>query len=458
MTTTLEYSSRLSSAVTVAVDTIADALSLKAKAKGSLVAFIEDLARPFPKLPHVRYYAARTRTGGVNYRATYRVPGRKLRTERLGRVGKIGYERARRVSDVLVQVHARLMKADDAYRLLYVDSTPIETHLQRFEASITANGAVPRYVKNVGTRLRRCVELGEFERIGDIRSESIPGLIQALRLYVEPDKKIRLSESTINDYLATLRQFTKWATPTLLPIDPLTNTGGIRKVIANKRRDVQPAELAEIVRAARTTVSGFVMAGPDRAMLYLAAYATGLRANELRQLEVPWLKLDGAAPYIAVPAKVTKTKSEARQPLPVWFVADLRAWLGKRDSGLLWPTMPRDVQLVFESDRAAARSRWIEAAPDAKVRQTREQADFLQRKTSDGQIVFHSLRHAYATRLLANMDLKSAQMLTRHKTAALLTDTYAHGRMSEAAAGVERAIPNPLREALAQGAALSTDS
>ncbi|HZN68508.1 MAG TPA: tyrosine-type recombinase/integrase [Tepidisphaeraceae bacterium] len=451
-------------AIRAATDRLADLLALKPSARKELLAFVRELARPagerFPKLPHVSFYAAGTRAGGVNYRATYRVPGYRTRTERLGRMPRPAYRRAQRVSEILQQVKARLMKPEDAFRELYVDSTPVDKHVQAFVADLKSKGRVSDYLASTETRLRRCIELGGYGRLGDIRRSTLPALTEKLKAYVEPGKKRPLTPSTINQYLGTLRQFVRWAVRTdKLALDPLQYETGIRNDSKKKRRDVLVEELAEIVASARAgTVNRLKMSGDDRAMLYLAAYATGLRRKELRALQIPWLKLDATPAVIAVPASATKTGKEARQPLPAWFAAELKAWLGDRKSGPVWPYIPQDVADMFDRDRAAARAAWVAEAPEGKEREQREQSDFLRRETTDGEIVFHSHRHAYASNLMQHLDLKTAQLLTRHATASILADTYAHSRLSRAAEGVEKSIRSPIKaekKALAQGAAQS---
>ena len=455
MTLTTPTNLDLDPRVAAAVDLIAAAMGLRPVERSRLVAFLDELQMDFPKLPHVSFYVART-PAGVNCRITYKIRGYRRRTERLGRVPRVAYRRAVRVSEILQNVAARMTSPEEAHRLLYVDNQPVERHVLAFEASIKSKGSVARYITTTMTRLRRCLELMEVDRIGDIRRDGLPRLIEKLRQFQDPDTGRRVSDSTLNDYLATLRQFTKWATPQLLTVDPLVNTSGIKGVTENKRRDVLPEELAAIVRAARASSRRFAMSGADRALLYLVAYATGLRANELRSLEVPWLKLSVQPPYIAVPAHVTKTKKEAHQPLPSWLIPELVAHLGDRKSGPVWLVFADQVQQLFDADRLDARAAWIDAAGSADEQKQRREADFLQRKTSDGEITFHSLRHAFSTAVLANMDLKSAQQLTRHRTASMLTERYAHARKAVAAAGVEASIQDPM--ALAQSAAHRKDS
>ena len=434
--------------VSALLDELAAALELKPAARRELAEFVAALGRPFAKLPLVSFYAARTRRGGTNYRVTFRVPGYRSRTERLGRMAKPAYRRAQRVSEILQQVKARLMKAEDAYRELYVDNTPVDKHVEAWGAALKSKGVVADYLASQLTRLRRCIDLAGYARLGDVRRGTLPALIEQLKAYEEPATKQRLTASTINYYLATLRQFVRWAVKTeRLAQDPLLFEGGIKNDERGKRRDVLVEELAEIVATARSgTVPRMRMGGEDRAMLYLAAYATGFRRTELRLLQVEWLRLDAKPPGVLLPAGITgKHRKETVQPLPAWFAAELKAWVGDRRSGPVWPYMPLDVAGVWDRDREAARAAWVAAAPEGTAREERAKSDFLKRETADGEVVFHSHRHAYSTQVVMNMDLKSAQRLTRHATTEILAEVYAHSRASTAAEGVERSIKLPVR-------------
>jgi len=113
------------------------------------------------------------------------------------------------------------------------------------------------------------------------------------------------------------------------------------------------------------------------------------------------------------------------------------------------------VQPMFEADRAMARADWLAAKP-VEQRDQFEHAEFLSRKNVDGEIVFHSLRHAYATTLLATgLDLKSVQALTRHANLATL-EKYGHADRAKASGNVEMAITDP-RQAPVKGAVNNED-
>ncbi|HQY87821.1 MAG TPA: hypothetical protein PK402_04130, partial [Tepidisphaeraceae bacterium] len=301
-TATKSSSKELAPEVQRAVDAIIDAMKLKPSSRKRLIEFVGELGERYPRVPHVSVFPVATRSGRINYRLEYRVPGRKRRTERLGKDERLAHQRAKRISEVLSQVKANMMLADDAHRLLCVDTTPIERHVKAFEAHLKSKGSKAKYIKTTMVRLRRCIEIGDYQRLSDIKLDTLPELIGGLKVFNDPLTGRRLSDVTVNDYLATLRQFTKWATPTLIQVDPLVNSTGIKAIQENPRRAVSIPELGEIVAAAKLNRSNFQMRGPDRAMLYLVAYATGYRANELRSMQVYWLRLDGDEPHIVVPA------------------------------------------------------------------------------------------------------------------------------------------------------------
>lgn len=444
-----------SPAIQRAMDAICTELGLKASHRRELVAFIADLGKAHPKLPHVSFYAAKSRGGAVSYRITYKVPGYRPRTERLGRVAATAYKRAQRVSEILQQVKARLMKPEAAHRQLYVDSTPISRHVSEFKRSVAAQGVKPEYLRSIVVRLGRCIDLADFARLSDIRRDSLAGLTEQLKAFSDPQTKRKITTTTINGYLAVLRQFTRWAVSQgKLEVDPLALSRGVKNVERAKRRDILPDELAHLVDTTRTQPTRAGMTGQARACLYLMAGTTGLRRSELMSTRIEWLKLDDQPASVTVPAKFTKTNKDAFLPLIPITVAELRSFLGDRSTGQIFAGMKPQISQVFDLDREAARASWLSAHPDKALA---KRDAFLARKTGDGELVFHSLRHSFGSMLVkSGMPVKDVQALTRHATAAMLTEVYAHARISEAAAAVERAINIPLtnsQKALAQGAA-----
>ena len=99
------------------------------------------------------------------------------------------------------------------------------------------------------------------------------------------------------------------------------------------------------------------LSGPDRARLYLVAFATGYRAGESAELCPEWFELDGDSPAALLPARLTKNKKRACQPLPSGVAHQLREFLvGKPAGQPVWGgTWAERPVSVLRRDLAAAR-------------------------------------------------------------------------------------------------------
>ena len=153
------------------------------------------------------------------------------------------------------------------------------------------------------------------------------------------------------------------------------------------------------------------MAGPRKAA-YLTALFTGLRRNELKQLEWSDAHLDSPEPYLAVRPSTTKNKRDATIRLHDQLASELRAIKPKGDlvgvqifSGSRFPGM-----WVFKSDL---------------VRAGIPYADALNRKAD-----FHALRYTFATNLTkAGVQPREAMELLRHSDLRLTMKTYTDAGM-----------------------------
>ncbi len=129
------------------------------------------------------------------------------------------------------------------------------------------------------------------------------------------------------------RQFVAWLVrkKKLLDHDPLTACDFPSQKTQNPRRALSPAELAKVLEAAENDPDDFRgLYGPDRAILYLTAVATGYRAGELAVLEHANFDLDGAIPVVRLSKEDAKNDTAAEQPLPPAVAGRLRAYLATR--------------------------------------------------------------------------------------------------------------------------------
>src|SRR5262249_38404207 len=137
------------------------------------------------------------------------------------------------------------------------------------------------------------------------------------------------------------RSFTRWLwrKRKLLDFDPLAGMDLPSQETQTHRRALSPEELAAVVAAAEASPKVFRdLTGPDRAVLYLVAAATGYRTGELAKLTPANFSLDGDVPTVRLKGKATKNKKAAEQPLPPAVAARLRVYLkGKPTDQPVWP-------------------------------------------------------------------------------------------------------------------------
>jgi integrase len=166
------------------------------------------------------------------------------------------------------------------------------------------------------------------------------------------------------------------------------------------------------------------LTGEDRAILYLVALNTGLRANELASLTAGSFKLDGESPTVTVEAAYSKHRRRDVLPLRGDVVAALQEYLaaGGRASGpgRLWPRS------------------WYRAS--AKMLRFDLKTAGIPYQTEDGQVFdFHALRHQFISNLArAGVHPKAAQALDRHSTITLTLDRYTHVDLPDLSSALDR--------------------
>src|SRR5262249_12542634 len=182
------------------------------------------------------------------------------------------------------------------------------------------------------------------------------------------------------------------------------------------------AALIETTRASTKVIRR--LAGPDRAMLYLTAFATGYRAGELAELGPENFDLNAEIPVAVLPPKATKNKKAARQPLPPGLAAQLREYLADKPKGKpVWPGTWRERPVsVLTRDLAAAKVPYCVTTIDGP-------------RFAD----FHALRHGYLSALAAaGVGVKELQTLARHSDPRLTLGIYTHARAEALGASVAR--------------------
>ncbi len=261
---------------------------------------------------------------------------------------------------------------------------PLEKHLKDFASDLLTVGRDDQYVSDLESRVVRLMGECGWKYFKDVSSDSF----QTWRA------KQTLAPKTLNEYLASACALLNWMKKhTRVEQNPLIN---VEKIQTNGEQ-VRPRRAYtrdEIFRLLEVS-------GPRKA-IYLTALHTGLRRNELKQLEVDDLHLDVEQPFANVRASTTKNKKVAMIALHADVVAELRK-LPLIPGTLVFATIPKIDTLKRDLERAGI------SRIDIKGK----------------RVDFHALRHTLGTNLaLAGTAPRVAMEAMRHSDIRLTTKTY----------------------------------
>jgi len=214
--------------------------------------------------------------------------------------------------------------------------------------------------------------------------------------------------------------------------DPIVAVRLLKLTAADKkrrRRNLSDEEMGALVAAARRSPEPFMgLSGPDRAMLYIVAASTGLRASELASLTPKSLDLNGEMPTVCCLGAYTKNGDEAVLPLRLDVAAMLRDWLADR------PASKR----LWDGEWASRR----QGSTMIRVDLTAANIDY---EDASGRVAdFHALRHTFISNLArAGVHPRNAQALARHSTIDLTMNVYTHVAIADLATDIRKlpAVP-----------------
>lgn len=357
-------------------------------------------------------------------------------------VGKLVYHRQQRDSlpaelqtwvDALPEnVHAQLADFGLVRRRQLVVSQALEDLLRGFEEFLAVKRErSAQYVFITLSALRRIFAGCGFQKFADIDDVVVEKYLLGLRKEHPVTVKIKgkvitqrrqgLSKRTLNGHVGALQQFCRWCVRKQKvarhnPLDSLEKYDNEHDDCRKIRRALTRGEVQKLLKTTAEGPERFGMDGRERALLYRVAVETGLRANELRTLDVQHADLNHAGgPVLFIDAGYSKHR--------------------ERDEVPLRPDLAREIQ-AFIVDR--------KKLPQAKlfggryVALTDKPADMfyadlkaagIERKTVAGSLDFHALRHTFVSSL-KGIEARQAQALARHKSSTM-TDRYTHAPLQE---------------------------
>lgn len=290
----------------------------------------------------------------------------------------------------------------------------LDEHLRDWHDSIIDRGASDLHAQSLRTRAARVTDGCGFARYGDIAAIDVEQFIARKR-------RDGASIRTCNFYLKAAQQFCRWMVDGGrgygLPLAALKP----QMVTDEKRRRAMTAdELQALITAAENAPTRGRTTGPERALIYLVAAETGLRANELRTLTKASFDLDAEEATVTVKATNSKRRREDVLPVRPELAARLRAHLAKK-----LPT---------------ARAFYVPTLTAKMIRADLDRAE-IPVVTDAGVLDFHAVRTTFITNLArGKVHPKVAQALARHSSIELTMQTYTRLGDDEVRVGVD-ALP-----------------
>lgn len=261
---------------------------------------------------------------------------------------------------------------------------------QEYVDEIEARGGDPKYVKGTSKRIQDVIKYCRWFKLRDVTPEAF----MAWRRRNDLDLKVK----TLNDYLTDVSSFFGWLVKMgRLGSNPLSSVVKIaRKEEEEEKRRAFTRDEFDRLRKVSS----------PRSLIYTIAVYAGLRRAEIAALQ--WgdvvTGLDGRV-ALKLRAGTTKNGKAALQPIPDWLAEELRQHRseGAKLSEKVFASLPRMPR--FYKD--------LEAAGIARV----DERGHL--------LVFHSLRHTFATWLWeTGANPRVIQELMRHGSLDLTANRY----------------------------------
>ena len=293
---------------------------------------------------------------------------------------------------------------------------PLAEHLREFKESLLNKSATEKHASLVHNRVKSIVDACHFVYFGDISASKV-------QAYLADRRRGGLSKRSSNFYLQTIKQFCRWLVADgRMPENPLEYLKGLnpKTDIRRERRALTLEEAHQLIEVTSKGPKDSGMTGKERAMLYVLALNTGLRASELASLTWASFDFDNVSPTVRVLAAYSKHRRDDILPLRHDIAAKFEKWWimsGEEADETVFPQ--------FDSTKGAR-----------MLRRDLAVAGISYRDSAGRVIDFHALRHSFISNLnQSGASPKVAQSLARHSTISLTMDTYTHlGLFDERAA------------------------
>lgn len=282
---------------------------------------------------------------------------------------------------------------------------PLIEHLKDFCDGLAADRRKVAYIKQAEANIRRILSDCRFKVWSDIDGNKVKTYLAKSR------GSDGYGERTYNTYLRGFKEFCGWMLKEgrVAGSDPMKNHTLIKQTeFRKRRRPLTVDEIPRLLEATRTAPKRFNMTGYERSLVYRLAIEAGLRAGEIKRLQV--FSFDFEAKHKAVHIEPdNKSKRPADQILIAETAKALKEFFSDKK-----PT-----------DKAFAMPHAANTA--VMIRADLKDAGIEYRDAAGRDVDFHSLRHTCGTNLaLANVHPRVAQKIMRHSSIELTMKYYTH--------------------------------
>jgi len=287
------------------------------------------------------------------------------------------------------------------------ERVPLTHHVDEYLTDLQSR-ATPAHLVNVRKQLAWFVAETKITRLSQIRPSLATTALNTLRIS-------GCGDQTVNHYATAWKSFTKWAwKDRRTRTDLLADFETPKVVTSATRKALSSTQLGQLILTVRELPSRRGISGLDRSWLYHLAAVTGLRRGELQSLTPESFSLADVPAVVRLPGRDTKNSEDAVLPLPRTMVQSLAAWLTTKALGKpLWKIVLNTADLIRADLEAAG-------------------------VPSEG-FDFHCLRHSYVSAVVqCGGSVKDSMELARHHDADLTFNRYAHSRLQDLAAIVDR--------------------
>jgi integrase len=336
------------------------------------------------------------------YSGRYRRPGQtKITTVALHVTDRDVAER--KLRELIRDIEREEMGVSVPKRMRVAAETALVGHITAYCADLRARRRASEHVATTERRLKKLSADCNWRRLIDVTAESF----QIWRT------KQPWGPKTLNDYRAAMFGLFAWFQKTgrvdenpMKSVEKAETRGNERR----KRRALTLEELGALI-----SVSG------EYRLAILTDYYTGLRRNELTQVEWGDVQTIAGKTFVVVRASTTKNREPKACYLPSWFAREL---------------------LQAKPSAASAGDRMFPAGRIPSIwafRTLLKRAGIPYKDDQGRQADFHALRKTLNTHLaLMAVDPQTRQEIMRHSDIKLTLDTYTDKGMLPVAEAIEK--------------------